>query len=62
MPKIKVTAKIGDTIHPKYGQLVKGDEYTIEEEEFGEEIFEKVETQNIASLQDGENTKKKGGK
>lgn len=41
MPKISVKARIGDTIHPKYGLLVKGQEYTIEKEEFGEEIFER---------------------
>lgn len=41
MATIKVIAKIGDTYHPKYGELVKGHEYEIDEADFGDEIFEK---------------------
>lgn len=68
MPKITVKAKIGDTIHPKYGLLVKGSEYLIEEEEFGEEIFEKIPLdppllKGEAKQGDSEKTeKKKGGR
>lgn len=40
MAKITVIAKIGDTIHPKYGFLVQGLEYEIDENDFGDEIFE----------------------
>jgi hypothetical protein len=40
MATIKVIAKIGDTIHPRLGTLVKGEEYEIDETEFGDEIFE----------------------
>jgi hypothetical protein len=43
MATIKVTAKIGNTFHPKYGALVEGQEYTIDEADFGDEIFEKVD-------------------
>ncbi len=46
MGKIKVAATVGDTIHPKYGLLTVGQQYEIDEEEFGDEIFEKqVEAQ-----------------
>ena len=78
MPKITVKAKIGDTIHPKYGLLVKGEEYTIEEEELGEEIFERAHPhpsplpegegekshpfQGEGQGGDGVNLKKKGGR
>ncbi|MEW6115667.1 MAG: hypothetical protein AB1553_02045 [Nitrospirota bacterium] len=40
---LKVTAKIGDTTHPKYGSLKKGESYEIEPADFGSEIFEPVE-------------------
>lgn len=46
MAKITVTAKIGDTYHPKYGLLVKGQELTIDEEDFGGEIFERPEVKS----------------
>lgn len=40
MAVIKVIARIGGTIHPKYGLLEQGKEYEIEEADFGDEIFE----------------------
>lgn len=42
MAVIKVIAKIGDTHHPKYGLLIKGQEYEIDESDFGDEIFERA--------------------
>jgi hypothetical protein len=40
--KVKVRSDVGDLgIHPKYGQLVKGAEIEIEEEEFGAGLFER---------------------
>lgn len=68
MPKITVKAKIGDTIHPRLGQLVKGEEYLIEEEEFGEEIFEEIPLDpplTKGELKQGDSEKiekKKGGR
>jgi hypothetical protein len=41
MAKIRVIARVGDTIHPRLGRLVEGEEYEIEESEFGAEIFRK---------------------
>jgi hypothetical protein len=41
--QIKVIAKIGNTIHPRLGLLAAGEEYTIDESEFGDEIFTKQE-------------------
>ncbi len=41
MATIQVKAKIGNTIHPKYGALVEGQEMTIDEADFGDEIFER---------------------
>ena len=42
MATIKVIAKIGDTYHPKYGLLKKGAEYEIDEQDYGDELFEKI--------------------
>lgn len=39
MARIRVLAKVGDTVHPRYGRLTEGQELEIEEADFGEEIF-----------------------
>jgi len=44
MATIKVISKVGDTNHLKYGRLVRGKEYDIDEADFGDEIFEKIES------------------
>jgi hypothetical protein len=41
MPKITVKAKIDGGTHIKYGPIIKGQEYSIEEEDFGAELFER---------------------
>jgi len=41
MATITVTAKIDGGTHPKYGAIVKDREYTIAEEDFGAELFER---------------------
>lgn len=41
MPKITVKAKIDGGVHLKHGPIIKGQEYTIEEEDFGAELFER---------------------
>ena len=41
MAKITVTAKIDGGVHLKYGEIVKGKQYAIEEEDFGEQLFER---------------------
>ncbi|MCF6180060.1 MAG: hypothetical protein L3J63_11830 [Geopsychrobacter sp.] len=42
MPKpIKVKAKINGGHHPIYGQIVKGQTYTIHETHFGDQLFER---------------------
>jgi len=40
MAKITVKAKIDAGIHLKYGPIVKGQEYEIEEADFGDQLFE----------------------
>lgn len=57
MATIKVIAKVGDTHHPRLGLLKKGQEYEIDESDFGDEIFEK---QNSSAAAQQEN-KKTGG-
>ncbi len=42
MELIEVKAKIGGTNHPKYGALVKGKTYMIEEKDFGDKIFARI--------------------
>lgn len=37
--KITVTAKITAGVHPKHGAIIAGEEYTIAEAEFAEELF-----------------------
>jgi hypothetical protein len=54
--KIKVISKVGDTVHPKYGRLVKGMELDIEEADFGKEIFKK----KSSSPKEGGSVKKGG--
>jgi hypothetical protein len=49
MAVIKVIAKISNTYHPKYGALVAGQEYQIDEQDFGDEIFERVKNKEIAT-------------
>jgi hypothetical protein len=39
--KITVKAKIDGGIHLKYGEIIKGKEYEIEEEDFGDQLFER---------------------
>jgi hypothetical protein len=56
MAVIKVRSKIGNTVHPKYGPLEEGQELEIDEQDFGDEIFERY-------VEDKEQkTKKKKGK
>ena len=38
---ITVTARIDGGVHLKYGEIVKGRQYTIEEEDFGAELFDR---------------------
>ncbi len=42
MELIEVKAKIGGTNHPKYGALVEGKTYMIEEKDFGGQIFARI--------------------
>jgi hypothetical protein len=39
---MNVIARI-ETTHLKYGALIAGQEYEIEEDDFGDQIFEKIE-------------------
>lgn len=39
MAKIDVTAKIDGGVHLKYGEIKAGRTYTIDEEDFGEQLF-----------------------
>lgn len=41
MAKITVKAKIDGGIHLKHGPIIKGQNYTIDEEDFGAELFER---------------------
>jgi len=41
MARIVVKAKIDGGIHVKYGEIAKGREYEIDEEDFGAELFER---------------------
>ncbi len=41
MATITVAAKIDGGVHPKYGEIVKDNKYTIAEEDFGAELFER---------------------
>lgn len=41
MAKITVKAKINGGVHLKYGEILEGQEYTIDEEDFGAELFER---------------------
>lgn len=39
MAQIKVTAKIDGGTHIKYGEIKKDQQYSIDEEDFGEQLF-----------------------
>jgi len=41
MATITVKAKINAGHHPKYGEIKKGKPYTIDENDFGEQLFER---------------------
>lgn len=41
MAKITVKAKIDAGVHLKYGPIIKGQEYEIEENDFGNQLFER---------------------
>jgi len=43
MATIKVKSKVENTIHPKYGPLKKGQILEIDEKDFGDQIFEKID-------------------
>ncbi len=55
MAIIKVTSKISNTYHPKYGELVAGQEYEIDEQDFGDEIFERQNTEHRTQSADLKN-------
>ncbi len=49
---VKVRSDVGDLgIHPKYGALVPGTTITIEEEEFGDGLFERPKKGWISPLE-----------
>lgn len=43
MAKITVKARIDGGVHLKHGPIIKGQTYTIDEEDFGAELFERPE-------------------
>lgn len=43
MAMIEVVAKGNFGVHPKHGLIVRGQEYTIKEEEFADQLFERKE-------------------
>jgi hypothetical protein len=51
MPKIKVKAKIDAGVHLKYGPIIKGQEYEIEDRDFGPELFERPEPGWLSPLE-----------
>jgi len=43
MTTITVTARIDAGHHPKYGEIKKGQPYTIDENDFGDQLFDRPE-------------------
>lgn len=41
--KINVVAKITAGVHPKYGAIIEGQTYTIDEQDFGDQLFDRPE-------------------
>lgn len=54
---IEVVAKVTAGVHPEHGPIIEGQRYTIREDQFADQLFERVETETEAPAETG---KKKG--